>query len=281
MRARFYTIPFNQQAVKLSSFLEQSLAEIAIAFGHSFVMKNVLPEEVPMLMREENALIQFMGSQKDILKAAEGLELFASECFINHSDAEASLLKSEKLFQGSVLRPLDEKHAKLAALKGYLQARQKTIDAEVPAVVTCENMVSVMLHLIQHPEKMGRLVCDYHAGKTLEQTALLLSGGACYRFETLLSNHGIVRAVAVSDEPDDPESVSPFGMYYAAAHALQKEMKLEQESNCLIAAVENVLNATWRTKDCMTTEDQKLATTEQICSLIDEQISLVGELINH
>lgn len=281
MRARFYTIPFNHQATKLSAFLEQSLSEIAIAFGHSFIIKNIALDDAPTLLREESALVLLLGDEKELDEAAQTLQMFAAECFISHSDRDVSLLKTDELFQGSVLSPLNAMQATLAALKGYLQASQKTLSSETP-LITCEDgCVSTMLQMLQHPSKMGRLISDYHAGQIIQKTALLLSGGACYNFKTLLGNHGTVFTVTVPNAPNDPQSVSPFGMYYAVAHALQKELRLEQEANCLLSAVNNVLSATWRTRDCLTSDEQKMATTEQIGTLINEQISLVGELINH
>ena len=282
MRARFYTITLNRQAERLSAYLEQSLSEIAIAFGHSFLMKNTTLEEALLLFKEEGAYFHVLGDESSRASTAEALHMFAQERVFSHGVQEASLLKSEETFLGSVFSPTDDKQATLAAMTGYLQAQYKSVTSAAPNTLKADDgLTPALLRLMQTPSRMGELICDFTAGQIARQAATLLSGENYYCFDTLIGNQGTLRYAHVADRPEDPHSVSPFGMYYALASTLQFGLKLQQEADCLRAAADNVLSAGWRTRDCLLSESQSLATNDQISDLIIEQISLVGELMHN
>ncbi|MGI6215510.1 MAG: hypothetical protein ACOYIT_06525 [Christensenellales bacterium] len=271
MRYKFSFATRHARANKLIQHVQNSLAELAIAFGSSFTIKETGFSDISFKDKDSASLI--IGDKNDMQELSDKLELFAQVQSYSGA-ANISLLKSELLAKGTVLYPIDSSDEKFASFTGLIQA-QKHMPQNI---ITAETVHPFIEKLLFAPDQLGDVVCDYNAGLIVKTLATAISGTQQLQFKILMGNAGKLHFVPLADGWYKDNALSPYGLYFAVSDMLSR-FNLEREAMCLQTANANVLKAGWRTEDCLLSSEEKLTTTAEICSLIDEQIQLAGELM--
>ncbi|MDO5022934.1 MAG: hypothetical protein Q4E07_06320 [Eubacteriales bacterium] len=273
MRYKFSLITKHTKANKLIQCVQNSIMELAIAFGSSITIKETPFEDIENNFKEQDSALLLIGNKEDLKEVSDRLGLFAQ---IQHYSgvANISLLKSERLAKGSVLYPISSSQADFASFTGLVQAQKNNSQK----IISADNIKPILEKILFTPEEMGDIVCDYNTGLIIKTLATLISGTQQLQFKILMGNLGKLHFVPLADGAYNDNSISPYGLYFAVSDILNR-FKLERESMCLQTANANVLKAGWRTEDCFLSSEEKLTSTEDICSLVDEQIQLAGELM--
>ncbi len=271
MRVKFLSVSQHENADRLSLHLEQSLSQIAVAFGHSFLIRNVTMEEAVRHLGEEDTVISVLAEYAAIAPLAQQAGAFALERAFFH-EFNSSLLKKDIMPRGTIVSPADDSDNSEAALRACLDHSGKS------EIIDIKRVPLWIEKMIKSPDKMGDLVCDFDAGMILKQLVTSLYGLSSYFYETMIGKDFRINVSPV-ERNSKAENISPFGVYFAAVDSLLGQLKLEQEGNCLKTSVNNILDAGWRTEDCAMAGYQTI-TTEKVCDLVNEQIALVGELMS-
>lgn len=254
MRAKFYYVALEPEAQELADEMERSLTEIAIAFGHSFLMKPVSLEDILAIADDENTVPMLLNT--------EGTRPAGVDCFA---------VKRSFLYEAcrcDVYCPTQKNDAVQQQLFDY--AARNLLPAPV---ISDEDGARRIASLIRSPEKVPISVCGYTAGVYLQAAAMSLMGNEPLIFETLIGKRRPILSVSKSAMP-------LYAHYYALAEGLETLLNLHREANCLRTTVRNVCSAGWRTKPS-NEEQVQVGTVKEICALINEQLSLVGEMMNH
>lgn len=259
MRAKFYYAALHPKANALAEEMEQSLTEIAIAFGHSFLMKAIGLEDVPHTIEEENAVTLLLGADETDVGGKTG-------CFA----AKRSFLfeKTEEQVRCDVLSPL-LKDADAQQLLFDYAARNLL----PPPIVSEEDGAERVMKMIRLPETAPLSVCGYTAGVYVKAAARAMMANEELVFDTLIGGKSHVLAVPAS-------AMNLYAPYYALAEGLETMLNLKREANCLQTTVHNVRSAGWRTEVADDDAHTRAASLQEICTLINEQLSLVGEMMN-
>jgi hypothetical protein len=123
---------------------------------------------------------------------------------------------------------------------------------------------------------LGYLVVeDEQLGGQLCFLAAKLSGALDTCYNRLQYDEGKLWSVSVPKENE----VSPYGAYRAAADILRSCFSLENEAQCLETILQNVWDAGWRTAG-VPMEQGEVISVQDLCAMIDEQVQLVGALMN-
>ena len=101
MRAKFYTVSQHENGGRLSLYLEQSLSQIAVAFGHSFLIRNVAMEEAAQHLGEDETAISILAESASFAPLAQQAGAFALERAFFHN-FRSSLLKRDGSPQGTI-----------------------------------------------------------------------------------------------------------------------------------------------------------------------------------
>jgi len=293
------------------------LGDLAVAFGHSFVMKedkvadasvkafgSPMTQETIDACQDVNCVLAVSQSGRGVEALAQGLNACAGshsfhipECMGGHS-----LLKSNALPDGVLVYPLSMAQDPLsqAAKLVYQGAKQAGLPvreipftgklsdawAQATGAEAAKNPQTAQLvstldqtlpEVLRRPEKMGIIFAPPAACKAIKALAEAINGLPSFTYDCYLSQRPIVYAATLTGEV--PDGDSPFGLLYAAADMLKHSFMLLREADCLNTSITNVLEAGWRTQDIALPGDARIGTSA-ICSLISEQISLVGQLIN-
>ncbi len=273
MRCKFFLATRHASANKLIKHLQNSITELAIAFGSSFTIKEVPFDDIDMSFSGRDSAMLVIGDKNDARELSKKMGLFAQmQSYLGA--ANVSLLKSELLAKGTVLYPMDSSKENFASFTGFIQAQR----AKPENIITAENVSPVIEKLLFAPDQLDDIICDYNAGLIVKTLATDISGTQRLQFKILMGNAGKIHFVPLEDGWRSEDAVSPYGMYFAVSDMLSR-FNLEREAMCLKTANANVLKAGWRTEDCLLSSEEKLTATSEICALIDEQIQLAGELM--
>lgn len=313
MRARIMMMSGGPAARQLALPVQEVLSDLAVAFGHSFVIKEEKIGEDSLLaygspMTQEaiehsadcDAVLVLSGSSRGVDALAAGLGCFLKTRIfaVPPMLAQHSLLKSSLQPSGTLATPLDpEEQAMRRAVdlvrdlmaEKWLPLRevplggmrradwlQATDRFSVPQEDRLYTLPQALKVLVTEPASMGMCFVSPGAYAALDSTARALSGlygmaPLCYLAEKPL-------VFGVDDLKDESQDHQPFGMLRAVADMLEGALFLKREADCLRTALDNVLNAGWRTAD-LSEPGLPTVTAEGICRLIQEQLSLVGELM--
>lgn len=257
MRAKFYFAALGPDAAMYVERLERSITEIAIAFGHSFLVKSIGMQDVPRAMEEEGAVIILLGA--DEKEAAPLIGAYAVQ--------RSYMVEGEANGRFDLLFPLAKDMEKQQLLFDY--AARGLLP---PPVVSDEDGAACVIKLLRSPKSMGRTVCGYTAGVYMQAAALSLMHDVPLMFDTLLSaGHPLLNV--------PPPALNLYAPYYALTEGLDAVLGLKREASCLTTTVNNVRSAGWRTEPDGQ-EGTQVSSVQEICTLIDEQLSLVGEMMN-
>ncbi len=316
MRAKIMFLSGDTPSKSLVLAVQGVLSDLAVAFGHSFVMKedkiadastqsygSPMTQETIDACQDVNCVLAISRTGTGIEALAQGLNACLGGHFIRIPKCMGahSLLKSGALPDGVLMYPLSMAQGPFSqAVKlVYREAGQAglgvreipftgrlndvwahTTAAEAVRNPKTKQLVSTLEQtlpeLLTQPEMMGVIFAQPAACKAIKGLAEAISGLPSFLYDCYLSQRPIVYAAALSGEV--PDGDSPFGLLYAAVDMLRHSFMLEKEADCLYAGITNVLEAGWRTQDIALPGDARIG-TGAICSLISEQIALVGHLI--
>lgn len=133
-------------------------------------------------------------------------------------------------------------------------------------------------NLIEMPSRMGTMVVPPYAGRIYMAAAVALNPMPVLMHDIALSDRVGVYGPAISQE--DMEEVNPIPMILSLADLLRYSFGLKHEADCVNAAVQNVLEAGWRTADILSGSDMTIDARDMV-DLVCEQISLAGQLMYH
>ena len=320
MRAKMMIFSGSTEASSLSLRVQQILTDLAVAFGHSFIMvedkiSELSIQEYGSAMTEEaiEAAMQCDGTlcvapdEEGMLELADGLDCILRcrvymmpECLNAHSP-----LKTGKLPRGVLACPikLEEQALKNAADHVYSMAKDSgLLISEIPYTGKYLHMWEEAVRpaaaryylnqrmmtdapgfisdLIRTPEDMGVLLASASACASVQAAASALCGIESFVYDSYWDEQGPRLFAARLQKNAAGDSINPFGLLYAAADMLKFRFGLSREADFLLTCCNNVLNAGWRTSDIAEDGSMRVS-TEAIFSLISEQIDLVAALAAH
>lgn len=283
---------------------QQVLGEVAVAFGHSLVMKETDLSDEAM----ESAVEQTFASEAAMLAASPERALaFAKRlgCFAGlrpydfPTAAQAfSRLKSGELPAGAVVWPLSGLDVQLnkAAVAAVAQAAQggeplllsppkeqesawnsaasraaMCAAQPAPAVSAMEDVFSDRLTALSQRQTV---MASHQGALLLDRLLCHLGGCAPLSYTVYLAEDRCLHV----PELNGRSGLYLFSMLYAAADLLRRGLKLEREADCLKTAVDNVLTSGWRTGELP--DGGKTVPAEEIVRLVSEQVALAGELFD-
>ena len=319
MRAKMMILSGSEEAASLSLRLQQMLTDLAVAFGHSFVMVedkisslssleygSPMTEEAVDAALECDSTLCITPNQAGLAELAEGLDCIL-RCHVYalpESLSGYSRLKSGKLPRGILACPivLEERALKGAADHVFSLAKDTGMTlteipysrkrrelwemAAMPASARyylnqrrISDVPDFIRELIMSPDGMGVLMAAPSSCNSIHAMAASLSGLEPFIFDSFWDNHG-PRLYAVELKDPSSDSINPFGVLYAAADMLKYRLGLSREADFLHTCCNNVLDAGWRTADIAGDNSMRVS-TEAIFRLVSEQIDLVATLGAH
>ena len=320
MRAKLMLLSGNGEAACLSLYAQQTLTDLAVTFGHSFIIledkiselslqkfSSAMTEEVITASEECDAVLSIAGDQEGLQALAGGLGCILCSHIYTLPDclAEYSLLKSNQLPRGILAYPmaLDQSAFSRASNHLYKRAQSENLPvSEVPyqgarrsSWVEVTDAVAnnyfirnprrlapetMMSDVLNFPQSMGVVFTSKNVCEILNAGAAGLSGIPSFVFDVYWDEKGTKLYAIQIFKSNQPDSLSPFGLLYALVDMLKYSLNLSEESDCLRTCINNVLEAGWRTAD-IAMEGHMRVTSEAIFKLISEQIELVAEFITH
>jgi len=304
MRAKVMFLADRARFREELRLFQQALGAVAVAFGHSLVMREAgLSDE-----SEETAVAQAFESEAVVLAAGqERASAFARRlgCFAGlrpYDFPEAaqafSRLKSGELPGGAVVWPLSGLDVQLnkAAVSAVAQAAQggeplalcppaeqesvwKSAASRAamyaaqpaPSVRAMEDVFTDRLTALSRRQAVW---APHQGALLLDRLLCHLGGCAPLAYTVYLAEDRCLHV----PETDGRSALSLFSMLYAAADLLKRSLRLEREADCLKTAVDNVLASGWRTAELP--EGGKTVPAEEIVRLVGEQVALAGELFD-
>jgi hypothetical protein len=280
---------------------EQILSDVAVAFGHSLVMRGAVArdlteDDIHASVLEYDAILA-VGSRAgignlaskmnciyglrqyktlvgllDISRLKDGCQpvgalvwpLLDTDAGLNIAAVAAAALAKEAHSRFLLLPPQDGESAWItAASKAAMYAA-----LEAPPSLSPE---AVLEELLSHLEENLVILTNGHDAGLTDSLLCYLGGLGGLTYTMYAGDKR--RFFAVSPETGKP---GLFASLYAAAAMLEKNLKLTREAECLKTALDNVLASGWRAREMGTFE--KTLPDEDILRLVSEQIALAGEL---
>ena len=303
MRAKILFLSEKEKYRESLRMAQQALSELAVAFSHSFVMREMSLEaydnqqELLSLMLEQDAVLM-AGSKDFAKKTALSLGCFAAASRINQSDTlkELSRLKEGNLPSADLIYPLHDSpsfigktavaacaHAKKGGSKlvtvqndgteSWNSALSKAaMYAALPSPQSFQ-LDAVLEQLLYNKECKPLVVSGANEASMIGHLLLFLGGTELLAYVTYLADCRRIQGVSpYSEQPQLPF----FSMLYATAEAVRYSIGLEEEAGCLEAAINNVLASGWRTPEFGLSH--KTIAQEEALRLIVQQVQLAGEL---
>lgn len=304
MRAKIVFIAENNTYREELRQAQEAMSELAIAFSHSFIMREMTidpqePESTFEQMMQEHDAVLLAGSAPFARQVAQSSGAFAASMAINQSPAAADLsrVKDGQVPAARLVWPLlDEPvaigKAAVAACAltpksrgGILCIQDMGEDASLPEALE----KAAMYAALPSPRRMSldeALAALFYEG--LQDALVFASSRNIAPVKHLLQyiggselvNHlvyhtdtGIIPAVQA---PSAQQGLPLFSMLYAAAHAVRVSLGLVREGDCLHTAVDNVLASGVRTMDFGLGENTLSA--DEVLVRIAQQVRLAGEL---
>lgn len=136
------------------------------------------------------------------------------------------------------------------------------------------------MHIIMKPTRFDVILTENLFGDILSDEAAVIAGslgmlasatvgGAVDLYEPV---HGSAPDIAGRD------LANPLGAIASAAMMLRHTMKLEQEANDIEAAIENVLEIGYRTRDIATSAGDRVVSTSEMGELVGESLAAIADM---
>ncbi len=313
MRARIMMMSGGPAARRLALPVQDVISSVAVAFGHSFVIKeekigkdsqqaygSPMTQEAIEASADCEAVLVVSGTSRgvDALAAGLGCQLKTRVFDVPSQLAQHSLLRSAQQPGGVLATPLEggEQGIRRAVelTKGIMVQKNMPVQEvplggahradwlqatdlfSIPQEDRVRTLPQALRMLVAEPGDMGIWFVSSSAFAALDSTARALSGLRGMARLSCLAEKPLV--FGIDDLQDELQDNHPFGLLWAVADMLEGALNLHREAECLRTAVDNVLNAGWRTAD-LSEPGLPTVAAEGICRLIQEQLSLVGELM--
>lgn len=302
MRAKILFVAENNTCREDARPVQQALAELAIAFSHSFTMREIgfKPEagfgDLADAVSDADAVL-LLGSIGFAEQAALALDAFAGHVQLNSNTglAELSRLKTGAAPELELVWPLDDKPAALGKAAVFMCALAKKNGKRLryirsqgtgywqdslnqaakyaavppPSGITLEDQLIEILE----PGQPGCIsLCPKEQAAVLTVLLSYLGGSELTQHVAYMSDKKPSFAALVTKE----QRLPLFSVLYAAVDAVRGALKLEREAACLETAIDNVISSGWRTMEFGLTE--KTISSDEVIRLIAEQIQLAGQL---
>lgn len=317
MRTKILLVADEAAGHVLATSIQEVLTELAVAFGHSFVIREEkigsasqaaygvsLTQETVDEAADCDAVLCLSAHREDHVALASGLHCsLACHVFALPSAlAQSSRLKQEEAPAGLLMFPLGTDptafgHAvrgALALAQLYGQERLTQIpftgallkawegsnaaSAVPPATNLHKATLPEALHaLTQAPSHMGAVFAAPSSCEALDAVAVGLSGLPSACFHSVYWGEQPAMYASVVGQHSQ-DTVSPFGALFACVDMLRHVFHLTREADCLSSSIHNVVDAGWRTTDMQPGPLPRVG-TDAICKLICEQIALAGQLM--
>lgn len=314
MQGRIVLLYENETGKCLCDAASRILSAVAVSFGHRFTLPvKACPDAVQAPDDVLDACVEAIGvlaGQADmkclpdvaveLLCACRVRDLRYTQWIENHA-----LLSADVPVKTVIVQALaTEKDAlRLAANRAYIMSSRdnlpimhvppagKLLPAWMEAVdgadslsapyhareVALPDMIPMM---IQKPDRVGVVLCSPYAGNVVSPSAAVLCGATGMVYDEYIGGQCGMYAPLEQAEVSRGEAANPYGMLRAICQMLREGLKLEREASCVEAAMRNVLQAGWRTKD-IALEGMPVQDMDGICELICEQIEVAGEWISN
>lgn len=303
MRAKILFLSQNGKYREDTRLAQQALSELALAFSHSFMMREMeLAEEmtavqVMQAVQDQDAVI-LSGDRDALQDAAWKLGVYATAVRTRPIGlSELSRLKSGASPSALLMTPISESASALnkAAVLACSLAKQSRAElfyipgepkdiwqnelnkaamyAALPAPVS-DSADGMLSRLLYDDKRNPAIIAPNEEERFLKNLLVFLSGTEHLIHQNFYAENRIYQAVS----PVQPDSKLPlFSMLFATADTVRYALKLEREADCLLTAISNVLSSGWRTKEFPDAGDQQIG-EEEVLELIARQVQLAGEL---
>lgn len=302
MRAKILFLTTHSEYRQSLRFIQQALSELAIAFSHSFVMREMsLKEDLSdgdlLQAIKEHDAVMLAGTVDGEKRIARLINCHSKYSMLNQLDALDSLsrLKASHLPKADLVWPMDEttpinKTAVTACALSKKQGKPLVLletDATrawseplnravmyaalpTPEVRALEELIQGLLHASQYTPLV---LCAKSEARLLTYLLLYIGGTEQLAFEEMLSD---TLAVQYVQPQAQKKEVPLFAGLYATVKLVRDSLKLEREADCLETVVTNVLQSGWRTPEFGIGE--KTISSDEVLELMTQQIQLAGEL---
>lgn len=307
MRARIVFAWDAPGARILQSHIQQVLTDVAVAFGHSFVMKaermgeastqawgSAMTEETIDACRQADAAIALLSRDDGLLELAQGLGAVLA-CHVYDlwpKGAVDSALKSGLLPAGIICYPLfaDERLTDAAQIAYQLTGTLRTRMREIPfdgslrkawllatgalaARYTTTLPIQTTLNealaeMVSLPDQLGAVFAKPGAAQSLCAVADALCGSQAPGHVRYMGGKPLHAFVTGAQAERVP---APLGALGASADLLRTALHLSREADCLLAAAANV------SETAIASDGGQAADAWE---RISQQIALVGELLH-
>lgn len=318
MRARIMFITGSEQAKALGFAVEEVLTDLALAFHHSFLIRqermgpasmqaygSTMTQEAIEASRDCQAVLCASPNDQGLSALAQGMDcLLCCRIYQLPESLKAhSLLKSGELPRGQVMAPLsmDEQLASPAFKAAFLHASSDFSDlteiapkgrlrglwneatealrlARPEQGWHAQELAQSIAASVAQPESLGCVLSAPAGAASLHAALAAVSGLHSLMHSRFYGENG-PRIYALTAVEDALDGGNPFGLLLASADLLRHSFGLHREADFLLTCIRNVIDAGWRTADISLPGEPRVS-ADAICQLLREQIALASELIN-
>ena len=308
MQAKIILLPGSPVGERLCSAAEEVLTDISVAFGHTFsLVRDKIGEAaeraygVPLAENTLRACAQsdavFLGDPNNeaesFLLRALGIPAKMRQFSVGGSENAHFMITRSVYQEKSALRDmfrmalsqakeegirlsyvLPESETDAQLFMDALEAEQADIHAEKVDELSPAEAVQALLLA---PSDVGMMVVPSYVGEMCLTLATCLHGAPMLLHDACVGNKVSVVEPFVPDRVKANDDINPLGAVSAVASLLRYSLHLNQEADCVLLAVRNVLDSGWRTPD-MTSMGDGVGCYKML-QLISDQINLAGELL--
>lgn len=308
MDAKIVLLPGSPVGERLCGVAEEVLTDISVAFGHTFSLVRdkigeaaeraygmPLAENTLRLCAQASAVIigDIHNEAEPFLLRALGIPAKTRAFAVGGPDNSRFLITRaihpEKtaltdMFRRAVREAkqdglrltylLPENVADAKIFQDALNQETEAAEALPPEELTPAEAIEALLSA---PTELGNLVTPSYAGEMCLALATGLHGAPMLLHDACLGKKVSVYEPFVPLHVKANDDLNPLGMMAAVASLLRYSLRLEQEADCVSAAISNVLSAGWRTPDMTDMGDG--VSCYKMQQLVSDQINLAGELL--
>ena len=136
------------------------------------------------------------------------------------------------------------------------------------------------MHIIMQPTRFDVILTENLFGDILSDEAAVLAGSLGMLASATVGGNIDLYEPVHGSAPDiaGKNIANPLGAIASAAMMLRHTMKLEDEANDIDAAIENVLELGYRTKDIVTRASDRLVSTSGMGELVSESLAAIADM---
>ena len=306
MRAKILLVAQDEPHREALRLAQNVLSEVALAFSHSFAMREFVTGEhgdardVAKIAQQHDAAmlaggVSFLQEIGLMLGCHAGYLTYQKHADIQH----LTRLKAGPLADLDLIWPLADSASAIGktAVSACSLAYRNTADvlyvapedgadysgalnkaAMYAALPSAPRSMPLDSFLISALRRIMPAQLVMAAPKDAALAAGLLhylNGTELLTYTMLLSDNGQFYGVTRAKQEEAPL----FSVLYATQAMLKSALNMDREGDCLRSAVDNVFASCWCTS--ASEEEEQDISTEEIMERISQQIRLAGELLDH